>query len=176
MTTSRTLRPTSTTTGRAGAVLAALALAVTLSGCTPAASTTDTGSAASAPTATLTPSASPSPTSGSEASIDRALLLDHVAQERSCDGGSLTLDDAPEGEVLRVTGHCDEIVVPMRGTVLVADDVAELRVESHDVLVSTTALGAAELQGDDIVVGWSEGDAPEVTDEGSGNVVLAEQG
>lgn len=132
--------------------------------------------------ATTSPEISPAPGAAAETSsaapdsavvlgaLHRDELLGRVATEQSCPSGSLTLTDAPEGEVIRVTGSCD-ITVTRRGTVLVADDIGTLTVTAHDVLISAVSLNTAHISGDGVTLGWESDGQPSITDTGEGNVL-----
>lgn len=72
--------------------------------------------------------------------------------------------------VVRVDGDCDEVTVAADGAIVILDDVRELRVSGSATTVYVLNLGQLALTGDAVIVRW-QGTAPEVTDDGTANLI-----
>lgn len=172
------------------ALVAALLLAITLSGCTvsivdptaetPVASTTPERSESPAQSPAQSESATESDTDRDEPSAEqtddsalspagqaeRDRLIAAATTTMPCPAGPLTED----GAVIRVEGACGELVVEMDAGVVIADDVEALSVSGSGTVIFVRHVGAVSVTGSASSIFW-EGATPTVDDSGSANTL-----
>lgn len=165
---------------RSGVVLVAVLLGVSLSGC----AVSITGPDQADQTAPV-PSENSAPTDGSTDDTDtdaptgtgtetdgdssRAMLRDSATTTVTCDG-ELTLEQA--GAMVSVEGDCSHLIVSLDAGAVVAGRVDTLEVTGTGTAVYTDSVAVVTVTGDGNTVQWT-GPAPEIADEGTGNVLMA---
>ncbi|KQQ62758.1 hypothetical protein ASF63_18595 [Microbacterium sp. Leaf320] len=160
------------------ALVAALVLAPTMSGCsvsivdptessTPA-STTPERSEPSAQPGSAPPSSEPTSDStlSAEGQVERARLIDAATTTMPCPSGPLTED----GAIIRVEGPCDQLIIEMDAGVVIADDVGALTLSGSGTVVYVGEVAAITVTGSASSIFW-DGATPTVQDAGSANTL-----
>lgn len=165
---------------RSAVVLVTLLLGASLSGC----AVSITGPDQADQTAPV-PSEDSAPTEGSADDTDtdaptdtdtetdgdsaRAMLRDSATTTVTCDG-ELTLEQA--GAMVSVEGDCSHLIVNLNAGAVVVGAVDTLEVTGTGTAVYTDSVAVVTVTGDGNTVQWTGAD-PELTDEGTGNVLTA---
>ncbi|MFT4258009.1 DUF3060 domain-containing protein [Microbacterium sp.] len=162
------------------ALLLALAVAPALAGCTVAVVDPSAG----APSAQRTPAGTADGAEGSDAGLEsppayapaeagdddtqaqREALLAAVDTTMLCPDGPLTAD----GDIVRVEGHCEQLVIEIDAGVVIADDVDALTLAGSGTTVFVENVLELTVTGDASSVFWS-GSTPDVSDSGAANVL-----
>lgn len=165
---------------RPAVALIAVLLGVSLSGCgvsitgpDQADQTAPTSSEATAPTdesanetdTGAEPDSDTEPDGGSE----RATLRESATTTVTCDG-ELTLKQT--AAIVSIEGDCTRLIVSLDAGAVVVGDVDTLEVTGTGTAVYTDSVAVVTVTGDGNTVQWT-GTDPKVTDEGTGNVLMA---
>jgi len=164
----------------AAALLLTLAMAPALSACTvaivdpsdgaPRADRTEstatgtqerTDAGASSP-----PASAPASGTGEDAQTQRERLLAAADTTMSCPDGPLTAD----GDIVRVEGHCVELVIEIDAGAVIADDVDDLTLRGSGTTVFVGNVQTLTVTGSASTVFWS-GSTPAVSDTGAANIL-----
>lgn len=106
-----------------------------------------------------------------ETAAERDAALAIVTKQVSCDG-ELVLGDSETGQVIRIDGACDHLVLHLVAGVIIAGDVGTLDVYGTGNVVYVDGIDALNVSGSAGVVQWL-GTTPQINDTGVGNILTA---
>lgn len=167
-------------TSAAAALLLTLAVAPALAGCTVAVVDPSEGapSAERTPAGTTDgpdrsdaglespPASAPAETVSGDSQAQREALLAAVDTTMSCPDGPLTAD----GDIIRVEGHCERLVIDIDAGAVIADDVDDLTLRGSGTTVFVGNVLTLTVTGSASSVFWS-GSTPDVSDSGAANTL-----
>jgi len=101
----------------------------------------------------------------------RASMLEVVTRTLTCDG-ELVFGQNDPGQIVKIDGPCEHIVVHMNAGVVVAEEVGSIDVSGAGNVIYLDSVDTINVAGDANAISWL-GSTPTVTDTGAGNVVIS---
>jgi hypothetical protein len=101
----------------------------------------------------------------------RDSVLEAVTRTLTCDG-ELVFGQNEPGQIVKVDGPCDRIVVRMAAGVVIAGEVGAIEVSGPGNVIYLDSIDTISVTGDGNAISWL-GSTPQVTDTGAGNVITS---
>ncbi|GGO63520.1 hypothetical protein GCM10010910_16270 [Microbacterium nanhaiense] len=101
----------------------------------------------------------------------RDSMLELVTRTLTCDG-ELVFGKNEPGQIVRIDGPCEHVVVHMDAGVVIAEEVGSIEVSGAGNVIYLDGVDTISVAGDANAISWL-GATPQVTDTGAGNVIVS---